>query len=346
MQVDIIIPNFNGKNFLPACLDSLQRQSYSDFHVIVVDNGSGDGSVEFLQQNYPEVEVLAWPENTGFSAAVNGGIKTGSAPLVFLLNNDTELDGHCLERLVAAAELMTEYEFFASKMLDYHDRSVLDGAGDSFLRGGVGYRIGTMEKDSEYYSTARQVFGACAGAALYRRKLFEEIGLFDEDFFAYLEDVDINLRANSRGKRCWYVPDARVYHIGSATTGSRINPFTVSLSTRNNLCLLVKNYPLLLFFRCIPAICVYQFFWLCFVIKKMQFVAYLQGLVKFFVILPLMLGKRKKNLHSQSLKHQKLAEIMDTAEREVIQSIMRRREAKGQGNRLFSFYQRLFLSEK
>ena len=346
MQIDIVIPNFNGKIFLPACLDSLQRQSYSDFHVIVVDNGSSDGSVELLRQNYPDVEVLVWADNTGFSAAVNGGIKAGTAPLVFLLNNDTELDEHCLERLVAAAESKTEFGFFASKMLDYHDRSVLDGAGDSFLRGGVGYRIGTMEKDNEYYSTARQVFGACAGAALYRREFFEEIGLFDEDFFAYLEDVDINLRANSRGIRCWYVPDARVYHIGSATTGSKINPFTVSLSTRNNLCLLVKNYPVLLLLRYLPAICVYQFFWLCFVIKKIQFVAYMQGLFKFCKILPLMLRKRRKNLLSQTLGHQKLAQIMNKAEREVIQSIMSRREAKGRGNQLFSFYQRLFLSGK
>lgn len=344
MRLDIVIPNFNGKIFLPACLDSLQLQSYSDFHVIVVDNGSSDGSVEFLRQNYPAVEVLDWTENTGFSAAVNGGIKAGTAPLVFLLNNDTELDKYCLERLVIAARLNPGFDFFASKMLDYHDRSMLDGAGDFFLRGGVGYRIGTMEKDNEYYSTARQVFGACAGAALYRREFFEELGLFDEDFFAYLEDVDINLRANFRGKKCWYVPDARVFHIGSATTGSKINPFTVSLSTRNNLCLLVKNYPLLLFFRYLPVICVYQFFWFCFVIKKMQFVAYVQGVFKFFKILPLMLAKRKIILVSQTLGHQKMAELMNNAEREVIQSIMRRRVAKGQGNQLFSFYQRLFLS--
>ncbi len=343
MQIDIVIPNFNGKVFLPACLDSLQKQSYSDFHVIVVDNGSSDGSVEFLHRNYPEVLVLAWDENTGFSAAVNGGIMAGTAPLVFLLNNDTELDEKCLERLITAAELKTDYDFFAAKMLNYHNRSVLDGAGDAFLRGGVGYRIGTMEGDNEYYSNARQVFGACAGAALYRRDFFDELGLFDEDFFAYLEDVDLNLRANSRGKKCWYVPDARVYHIGSATTGSKINPFTVSLSTRNNLCVLVKNYPLSLLFRFAPAICVYQFFWLCFVIKKWQFVAYVQGLIKFLKILPLMLGKRKENLCSQSLDHHELAILMNKAEEEVIQSIMRRREAKGQGNQLFSFYQRLFL---
>jgi len=225
MQIDIVIPNFNGKVFLQNCLDSLAKQSGVDFTVFVVDNGSEDGSVGFLRENYPDIKIIAWNENRGFSAAVNAGINAGSAPLIFLLNNDTELDDNCLEELLAAARTKTEYDFFAAKMLNFHDHTRLDGAGDAFILGGVGYKIGTMEADSKYYSTARQVFGACAGAALYRRKLFEEIGDFDEDFFAYLEDVDFNFRANSRGKKCWYVPEAGVYHIGSATTGSKINEF-------------------------------------------------------------------------------------------------------------------------
>ena len=343
MQIDIVIPNFNGKVFLQSCLHSLQQQSYSDFNVIIVDNGSSDGSVQFLRQEYPEVQLIAWDENRGFSVAVNAGIHAGSAPLIFLLNNDTELDVHCLANLIAAAGKKKEYDFFAAKMLNYHDRAFLDGAGDAFLRGGVGYRLGTMEEDSEHYGIARQVFGACAGAALYRRAFFDELGVFDEDFFAYLEDVDLNLRANSRGKKCWYVPDARVYHIGSATTGSKINDFTVSLSTRNNFCVLIKNYPAILLVRFAPAICVYQFFWFCFVIKKWQVFAYLKGIVRFIKVFPVMLAKRKKNLRLATLESGQLAAVMRIAENEAIQSIMRRREKKGKGNILFSFYQRLFL---
>ncbi|MCK5069702.1 MAG: glycosyltransferase family 2 protein, partial [Desulfocapsa sp.] len=201
----------------------------------------------------------------------------------------------------------------------------------------------TMETDGNYYNTARQVFGACAGAALYRRGFFEELGSFDEDFFAYLEDVDLNLRANSRGKKCWYVPKARVYHIGSATTGSKINDFTVSLSTRNNFCIIVKNYPFSLLLRFFPVICVYQFFWLCFVIKKFQIVAYVKGLVKFLTILPVMFVKRKTNMKLATLDNTELAAVMRSAEKEVIQSIMRRRSESGKGNQLFSIYQRLFL---
>ncbi len=343
IQLDIVIPNFNGKAFLKDCLASLQHQSFQDFRVIVVDNGSTDGSLELLRRDYPEVELIAWDENRGFSVAVNAGIAHSSAPLVFLLNNDTELDAQCLAELVRTAAEKPEFDFFAAKMLNYHDHSCLDGAGEAFLRGGVGYRLGTMEQDAVCYSTPRQVFGACAGAALYRQEFFVELGCFDEDFFAYLEDVDLNLRANSRGRKCWYVPEARVYHIGSATTGSKINPFTVRLSTRNNFCILIKNYPFVLLFRFAPAICVYQFFWLCFVLKKRQFGAYWGGIVQFIKIMPLMLAKRKETLGLATVDTRELGVIMQKAEDEVLQSIMRRRDAAKRSNRLFSLYRRLFL---
>lgn len=343
MQIDIVIPNFNGLDFLPTCLNSLRQQTCQDFEVFVVDNGSSDGSVELLEKEYPEVHLLAWPENRGFSIAVNGGIAAGSAPLVFLLNNDTELDPHCLENLLTAAKTHKDYDFFAPKMLSFQRREILDGAGDAFLRGGVGYRIGTMEPDSAEYSRSRQVFGACAGAALYRRVFFADLGFFDEDFFAYLEDVDLNLRAASRGRKCYYVAEARVFHIGSATTGSKINAFTVSLSTQNNLCLLLKNYPAVLLLRFSLAICIYQFFWLCFTIKKGQFLAYCKGIVGFLKLAPKMLGKRRQNLELSTIDNTELARILCSAEDEVLQSIMQRRAGLGKDNQIFSWYRRLFL---
>lgn len=343
MQIDIVIPNWNGKGLLQACLDSLKRQSYTDYSVIVVDNGSNDGSKELLQDNYPEVLLISWPQNRGFSVAVNAGIKAGSAPLVFLLNNDTELHEDCLQELVNAADKKPEVDFFAAKMLNYHKRYKLDGAGDAFLRGGVGYRIGTMEADGELYSLPRYVFGVCAGAALYRRKMLQETGCFDEDFFAYLEDVDLNLRANSRGKKCWYVPDARVYHVGSATTGSKINDFTVSLSTRNNFNILLKNYPFSLLLRFALVIVIYQFFWFCFVVKKNQIPAYCKGLWSFVVNFPKIFAKRKENLSKQTVSNSQLAAIMSRAESDVVDSIMARRHAKGQGNLLFDVYKKIFL---
>jgi GT2 family glycosyltransferase len=242
-----------------------------------------------------------------------------------------------------AATVQEEYDFFAAKMINFQERHLLDGAGDGFLRGGVGYRLGTMEEDDASYSRPGRVFGACAGAALYRRALFDTIGLFDEDFFAYLEDVDLNVRANSRGKKCYYVPEARVYHVGSATSGSKINSFTVRLSTRNNLNLLIKNYPLALFVRFAPALFVYQCFWLAFVVKKRQFAAYLCGMAEFVKHLPRMMKKRRECLAGMDLSLEELSELLSRAELEVICSIMKRRQAQGKTNRLLTLYSRLFL---
>jgi GT2 family glycosyltransferase len=340
--VDVVIPHYNGVDFLATCLRSLFRQSYSAFSVTVVDNGSSDRSLEFIRTNYPAVHIISWPVNKGFSPAVNAGIMAGTAPLVFLINNDTELETDCLQELVQVAVAQPDYDFFAAKMINFHQRHLLDGAGEGFLRGGAGYRLGTMEEDVVFYQQPRRVFGACAGAALYRRELFETIGLFDEDFFAYLEDVDFNVRANSRGKKCFFVPEARVFHIGSATSGSKINPFTVKLSTRNNLNVLVKNYPLSFFFRFFPVLCVYQLFWLAFVIKRRQVPAYLCGVREFFTSLPLMLRKRKEVLAQMTLSPEALARIFARAEQEVVASIMRRRQAQGKTNRFLSFYIFLF----
>ena len=343
MRIDIVIPNWNGKDLLRACLDSIKRQVHTDYSIIVVDNGSEDGSPELLRKYYPEVNLLSWPENRGFSVAVNAGIELSTAALIFLLNNDTELHENCLQELAAAAERYKDAGFFAAKMLNYHDHSILDGAGDAFLRGGVGYRLGTMERDGALYSTPRYCFGACAGAAMYRKEMLQETGCFDEDFFAYLEDVDLNFRANSRGKKCYYVPQAEVYHVGSATTGSKINDFTVRLSTRNNCNILLKNYPLLLLFRFAPVIFLYQFFWFCFVVKKKQIPAYFKGLWSFVENFPEIYAKRRQNLAKQTLSPGQLAVMMTDAEREVIDSIMARRREKAQGNQLFAIYKKLFL---
>ena len=343
MRIDIVIPNWNGKELLQACLESIRQQEYKEFSIIVVDNGSVDGSQDLLQASYPEITLISWPENRGFSVAVNAGIAAGSAPLVFLLNNDTELAPDCLRELARAAGEQPEADFFATKMLNYHDHSRLDGAGDSFLRGGVGYRLGTMELDSEDYSLSRQVFGCCAGAALYRRAMLEEVGTFDEDFFAYLEDVDLNLRANSQGKKCWYIPQAKVYHVGSATTGSKINDFTVSLSTRNNFNLILKNYPLSLLLRCVPVLLIYQFFWFCFVVKKGKVWAYCKGIWSFLAGFPTIYLKRHGLIAKQTLSTAQLAQMMKAAEKDVIDSIMARRSERAQGNSLFSLYKKLFL---
>jgi len=341
-EIDIVIPTWNGKQFLGPCLESIFNQSFTSFRVIVVDNGSTDGSADYIRAGFPDVRLIVLDANRGFSAAVNAGIAAGSAPLIFLLNNDTELAPDCLAELAGAAAGSDE-DFFAPKMLSYRHRDILDGAGDGFLRGGVGYRLGTMERDGEVYGRSRRVFGACGGAALYRRTMFERLGLFDEDFFAYLEDVDLNFRANRAGCTCRYVPAARVYHIGSATSGSRINFFTVRLSTRNNFFLLLKNYPASFFIRFLAPILIYQFFWLLFVVKKGQLRGYAAGVAGFFGNIGPVLAKRKTTLGAPGISDRELIGRILHAEQDVIGSIMRRRQSQGKGNGMLKLYARLFL---
>ena len=340
-MIDIVIPNWNGKHFLETCLNAVRAQTFCDWRVFLVDNGSQDGSVEYVREHFPEVRVIALAENTGFSPAVNRGIAAGDAEFVFLLNNDTELAPDCLERLMEAAA-SSPADFFAAKMVNYHQRNLLDGAGEGYLRGGAGYRLGTLEADGGFYDASRTVFGACAGAALYRRRVLREVGEFDPDFFAYLEDVDWTLRAARLGKVCRYVAEARVYHIGSATSGSKINPFTVRLSTRNSLFVLAKNYSWPQLARYSLCIAVYQFFWLLFVLKKRQVLPYLQGCFAALAGLPAMRRKYRAGLPGPEIASTLLRDKLRQAEREALESIMRRREAAGKGNMLFHLYLKLF----
>jgi len=339
--IDIVIPNWNGKKMLETCLSSLRRQSVQNFRVTVVDNGSEDNSVKFLEEHYPDVDVVSFPLNRGFSVAVNKGIENGNQPLVLLLNNDTELDERCVEKLLERSKCETGYDMFALKMLSFDQRNILDGAGDGVLRGGVGYRLGTMEKDTPSYNLRKDVFGACAGAALYRRSMFNKLGLFDEDFFAYLEDVDFNMRAVRSGYRCLYLPEAVVYHIGSASSGSKINNFTVKLSTRNNIFVLIKNYSAGTFFRFLPALLIYQLFWFVFVIKKRQLSAYFSGIFSCLPHLGTMIKKGWRLRKKSNLSEVAFREKISRSERTVITSIMNRREQQGKSNKAFTFYLRL-----
>lgn len=217
-RVSVVIPNWNGAHHLPECLDSLARQQFSEFQVVVVDNGSTDESLEVIRHAALPVHVIRNDANLGFSAAVNAGIRATESELIVLLNNDTRADPGWLEALVASMDSYPEASFGASKMLLYDPPHRVDSAGDrySFWTGG-GINIGAGDRADDHQRPA-WVFGACAGAAIYRRQLFEDIGLFDEDFFLIFEDVDIDLRAQVAGHRCLYIPDAIVYHKRGAST--------------------------------------------------------------------------------------------------------------------------------
>jgi GT2 family glycosyltransferase len=223
-------------------LPTLAAQSYRDFTTLVVDNGSEDGTVGYLKAEWPDFGVLALPSNVGFATAVNRGVSATEGEYVALLNNDVELEPDWLGELVAALDEHRDAASATPKLLRYHDRELLDGAGDDLSWSGVCTRRGYRRPDAGQYDVPEEVFSACGGAALYRRSALERIGPFDEDFFAYLEDVDWGFRARLAGYGCRYVPSSRAYHMGGATT-DRVDGLGVYLRRRNQIALVLKNYP-------------------------------------------------------------------------------------------------------
>lgn len=242
-KVTIVIPNYNGKHFMEPCLASLEKQSTKDFRILIVDNASSDGSIEYMKENYPEIDVIALDKNYGFSKAVNVGIQNSKTPYVILLNNDTTVDEHYVEEMVHAIEQSPRIFSVSSKMIQMYHPDLIDSAGDLYTLVGWGICRGAGRPISNY-TEADEIFTACAGAAIYRRSAFRKIGYFDENHFAYLEDIDIGYRAKIFGYKNMYCPTALVYHVGSGTSGSKYNAFKVKLSARNNIYLNYKNMPL------------------------------------------------------------------------------------------------------
>ena len=240
-SVTILIVNWNGKRFLSKCLDGLKRQTYKDFSIILVDNASNDGSVSFVTENYPEVKILALSENLGFSVANNIVLKKAKSKYVVLLNNDAVAHPMWLKNLVNALETHPKAAFAASKMLFYDNPNVIDRAGDAYTRAGTGLLRG-RGVSADKCNRQEWIFGACAGAAIYRTEMLSDIGLFDEDFFLLYEDVDLSFRAQLKGYKCLYVPEAVVYHKASSSIVYD-SPISVYYSHRNLEWVYIKNMP-------------------------------------------------------------------------------------------------------
>lgn len=241
-EVSIIIPNYNGEKYIKDCLDSLKKQEYRDFEIIVVDNGSKDGSADMVEKDYPEVRLKRLDQNYGFSRAVNEGLKMSASPFALLLNSDTIAEEHFVGALADAIQKDGRIFSVASMMIQMKNRDRIDGAGDLYSAFGWAYARGKGRK-LKWYEKNADVFSACGGASIYRRSILDEIGWFDEFHFAYLEDIDIGYRARIMGYRNVYCPEARVYHVGSGSTGSRYNDFKIRISARNNMYVIMKNMP-------------------------------------------------------------------------------------------------------
>jgi len=249
MQVDraprltVAILNYDGRALLERMLPSVARQTYTDLSLIVVDNGSSDDSITWLRKNWTDVEVVALPHNVGVTRALNVCLRAATGELVALFNNDMELEPECLAELVAELDGHPRVGSVTPKMLDFTDRTVLDGAGDMLSWRGGGRRRGHGERDVGQFERSEDVFGPCGGAAVYRRSALQAVGEFDEAYFAYYEDIDWAFRAQLAGFRCRYVPRAVLYHRGSATLGRGMSDFNGYHLWRNPIWLIVKCFP-------------------------------------------------------------------------------------------------------
>jgi GT2 family glycosyltransferase len=237
----VIVPTLNGAHLLPACLDSLLDQSYPALEVIVADGASTDATQSLLERSYPGVRLLRLQRNRGFAGNVNAGLRAAHGEVLCLLNNDAQADADwvatCVETLTAGAHASTGS--VASKVL-FADRVTINSAGDLVCRDGTARQRGAGQPDGPAWNTPARVFGAMGGAAAYRRAMLADVGLLDEAFFMYLEDVDLAFRARLRGWECCYEPRARVYHLGSATGGGVLASF---YNGRNAIRLIAKNFP-------------------------------------------------------------------------------------------------------
>ena len=238
-MISVVVLNFNGKRFLDDCLSSLAKQTYRNFEVIVVDNASSDGSVEYLESHYPWVKLAKNSENLGFAAGNNVGIRQACSDYILTLNNDTIADCHLLQNLIAPM-FDKSVGSCAAKIVFPDGR--INSAGICISRSGAAWDRGMFEQDTGQYNAQVEVFGPCAGAALYRKEMLEEIGLFDEDFFLYMEDVDLAFRARLAGWKCIYVPQALVTHHHGGTAGFGSN-LSVYYGNRNIIWYAVKDFP-------------------------------------------------------------------------------------------------------
>ena len=248
-MISVVIVNFNGQRFLDGCLASITAQSYKEFETIIVDNASTDGSVEHVINKYPWVRLIENRENRGFAGGTNDGIRVSTGEYVLTLNNDTIAEPHFIGELKRVMEGDPTLGMCASKML-FPDRKI-NSTGICISRSGAAWDRGMFEDDRGQYDKGEEIFGPCAGAALYRKKMLDEIGLFDEDFFLFMEDVDLAFRARLAGWNCLYVPSARVIHFHGGTAKFR-SDLSIYYGNRNILWYVVKNFPIRTLFLCLP----------------------------------------------------------------------------------------------
>jgi GT2 family glycosyltransferase len=252
-NVGVIIVNWNGHAYISKTIEALLSQAVAPCKIVVIDNASVDNSLDIIKK-YPEVRILASSVNLGFARGNNMATEAFSSQVewIALMNPDAFAAPDWLEKLLAAVERNPKFDVFGSKLVNDADPTKLDGTGDVYHMSGLVWRGGHGKLASSVMDVEREIFSPCAAAALYRRSVFEKMGGFDEDFFCYVEDVDLGFRMRLAGARCLYVPDSIVQHVGSGTTGGKQSDFSVYHAHRNLVWAFVKNMPGILFWLLLP----------------------------------------------------------------------------------------------
>jgi GT2 family glycosyltransferase len=288
-KITVLIPNWNGMKWLGDCMKSLSEQDMQNFRTILIDNGSVDGSVAFVKESYPDVEIIELTRNIGFANAVNVGIEKTATPYVVLLNSDTHVYPDWLSKLLEAIEASShEIAAINSQLLCMDDPTRIDDAGDELSWYGAAMKRGHNEPAAQY-QVQTEVFSPCAAACLYRREFLIQTGGFDSSFFAYLEDVDLGLRGRLLGYRYLYTPNAKVLHKGHGA--GLPDAVYVKMITRNRLLLFAKNIPGRLLLRNVPKLLYGQLY---FLIAYAHPWSSIQGFMLFLGALPQVISTRRK----------------------------------------------------
>jgi hypothetical protein len=262
-KVALITVNWNGKKFLQTCFDALQQQAYDNFDIFFVDNGSTDGSIDFVKQNFPKTKIISLDHNTGFAFPNNRAFtdiaKNKEYKYVITLNNDTKVQPNFISEMVTIAERDEKIGAVQPKVKFFYEPNLIDNTGIVIAPDGGGMNRGFKEEDKGQYEKEEEVFGPCAGASLYRVSAIEKTSFFDEKFFAYYEDLDLAWRLRYYGYKTIYTPKTTVSHVHSATAISH-SPFKAFFVQRNRLLVIVKNFPAKLLFYSLFYLTVKRYF--------------------------------------------------------------------------------------
>ena len=308
-EMSVIVVTWNGKHFLETCLTALRRQTFRDFEAILVDNGSTDGSVAYVGALFPEVHLIALSDNRGFAGGNIAGYEQARGELIVLLNNDTEADPHWLEQIHRASQDFPRAGSFASKMLRFDDRQRIDNCGFAVTKAGTAVDLGRDQPDGPAWAEPRKVFGACGGAAAYRRSMLDDIGFLDPEFFMTFEDLDLSFRGQLRGYECVCMPSAIVYHRLGATR-KKNTAQDVFFSQRNIELAYLKNMPLDMILGSLPQRLVYELGGAAYFTRLGAGAAFFKAKMDAIKRLPSVLRKRKEIQRRRTLTNERLRSLL------------------------------------